>query len=303
MKRTLMIGLFLVILAIVLTVGYVQRREAPQETLVLATTTSLYDTGLLGYLEPGFEETYNVDLRIISAGTGIAIRYAKRGDVDLLLVHCRNREDKFVEAGYGVNRRCLAYNFFLIVGPADDPAGIRGMSPEDAVTRIMEAGINDPQIRFVSRGDDSGTHAREIAIWVSAGHEYEMVRMAGPWYVEAGMGMGATLMMANEKSAHILIDIGTFLAFAGDVDLVPLVEEGDILLNPYGVIAVNPELHPHVNFGMANNFINFLISEETQQIMGEFGVAEHGRPLFFPIAGKCAEIGCPTGSECVKPAS
>ncbi len=220
----------------------------------------------------------------------------------MLLVHDRAREDKFVEDGYGVNRRCIAYNFFLIVGPADDPAGVRGMSPEDAVTRLMEAGIKDSQIRFVSRGDDSGTHAMEIAIWVSAGHDYEMVRRSGPWYVEAGAGMGATLRMANEKSAHTLVDIGTFLAFAGELDIVPLVEEGEILFNPYGVIAVNPQLHPHVNFEMANNFINFLLSEETQQRIGEFGVAEHGRPLFFPLAGDCQRKWCPTWEECLLPA-
>lgn len=282
--------------------GYAEKVGASGEKLRLATTTSLYDTGLLVYLEPIFEERHNVDLHIISAGTGIAIRFAERGDVDVLLVHCRSREDKFVAAGYGVNRRCIAYNFFLIVGPADDSAGIRGMSPEDAATKIMEAGIKDPQIRFVSRGDDSGTHAREIAIWVSAGHDYEMVRVSGPWYIEAGAGMGATLRMANEKSAHTLIDIGTFLAFAGDVDLVPLVEEGDILFNPYGVIAVNPEVHPHVNFEMTNNFINFLISDEIQRIIGEFGVKEHGRPLFFPLAGDCKRKGCPTYCECAKPA-
>jgi len=303
-KRTLMIWLFGValVLVIVVLVGYVQSREAPpKEPLLLSTTTSLYDTGLLGYLEPIFEERYDVDLRIISAGTGIAIRYAMRGDVDVLLVHDRAREDKFVVDGYGVNRRCVAYNYFLIVGPADDPAGIRGMSPEDAVTRIMEAGINDPQIRFVSRGDASGTHAREKAIWASAGHNFEMVRISGPWYVEAGAGMGATLRMANEKSAYTLVDIGTFLAFAGDVDLVPLVEEGDILLNPYGVIAVNPKLHPHVNFKMANNFINFLMSEEIQDKIGRFGTVD-GRPLFHPVAGDCKRIGCPTWEECLLPA-
>ncbi|MBA2124170.1 hypothetical protein B9J78_04455 [bacterium Unc6] len=236
---------------------------------------------------------------MISAGTGIAIRYAERGDVDMLLVHDRVREDRFVKDGYGVNRRCIAYNHFLIVGPADDPAGIRGMSPENAVTRIMGAGMKDPKIQFVSRGDSSGTHTREKLIWKSAGYNVEMVRDSGKWYVEAGKGMGATLVMASEKSAHTLIDIGTFLAFAGDVNLVPLVEEGDTLLNPYGAIAVNPELHPHVNFKMANNFIRFLISPETQQIIGEFGIKEHGRPLFFPLAGNCKKIGCPTWKKCL----
>ncbi|MFW0859837.1 MAG: substrate-binding domain-containing protein [Dehalococcoidia bacterium] len=300
-NRILLMSVVMLLALSLVAAGCPRPAVEPPGVLVLSTTTSLYDTGLLGYLEPIFEERYNMDLRIISAGTGIAIRYAMRGDVDVLLVHDRAREDKFVEDGYGVNRRCLAYNFFLIVGPADDPAGIRGMSPEDAITRIMEAGIKDPQIRFVSRGDDSGTHAREIAIWVSAGHDYEMVRISGPWYVEAGAGMGATLRMTNEKSAHTLIDIGTFLAFAGEVDIVPLVEEGAILFNPYGVIAVNPELHPHVNFEMANNFINFLMSPEIQQKIGEFGVVD-GRSLFSPLARDCKRKGCPTWEECLLPA-
>ncbi len=302
MNKKLTVLVAMIMLSGMLITGCVEMPTEEPEVLILATTTSLYDTGLLVHLEPIFEDKHNVDLQIISAGTGIAIRHGEDGDVDVLLVHDRAREDAFVEAGYGVNRRCIAYNYFLIIGSKDDPAGIRGMSPEDAVTRIMEAGIKDPQVRFVSRGDDSGTHAREIAIWVSAGHDYEMVRMSGPWYVEAGAGMGATLRMANEKSAYTLVDIGTFLAFAGDVDLVPLVEVGELLFNPYGVIAVNPELHPHVNFEMANNFINFLMSPESQQIIGEFGVVD-GRPLFFPLASDCQRKGCPTWELCKTSAS
>lgn len=291
----------MIMLSGMITAGCIEIPVEEPKVLVLATTTSLYDTGLLRYLEPEFEEKYNVDLRIISTGTGIALRFAERGDVDILLVHDRVREDKFVEAGYGVNRRCIAYNYFLIVGPLDDPAGIKDMSPEDAFTRLMDG--KNPEIQFVSRGDGSGTHAREKLIWKSAGYDHEVVRDSGPWYVEAGAGMGATLVMANEKSAYTLVDIGTFLAFAGELDLVPLVEAGDILLNVYGVIAVNPEMHPHVNIEMANNFINFLISYEAQKVIGEFGVDEHGRPLFYPVAGKCIEIGCPTWGECAKPAN
>ncbi len=303
MKRNIStIILAVIMMASMITLGCPVPDEVPIEVLMLATTTSLYDTGLLGYLEPMFEERYGVDLRIISAGTGIALEHAMRGDVYVLLVHDRAREDKFVEDGYGVNRRCVAYNYFLIVGPADDPAGIKDLIPEDALSRIMEEGKKHPEkVQFVSRGDGSGTHARERLIWKSAGYDAEMLRDSGAWYVEAGKGMGATLRMANEKSAHTLIDIGTFLAFAGEVDLVPLVEEGDILLNPYGVIAVNPELHPHVNFEMANNFINFLMSEEIQDKIGRFGVVE-GRSLFYPVAGDCKRLGCPTWEECLLPA-
>lgn len=302
MKKAMAV-LITMVTAAVITVGYVDKAEAgSRDKLTLATTTSLYDTGLLGHLKPMFEKKYNVDLHIISAGTGKAIRFAKAGDVDLLLVHCRAREDKFVADGYGVNRRCIAYNNFLIVGPPGDPATVKGMSPEDAVRTIKKKGIEDLKIRFVSRGDDSGTHAREQSIWRSAGYDYEAVRAAGPWYIESGRGMGATLMMTNEKSAYTVVDIGTFLAFKGDIDLVPIVEEGDILLNPYGVIAVNPERHLHVNFKMANNFINFLMSDDVQKAIGEFGLKEYGRPLFFPIVGGCREIGCPTWEECAKPA-
>ncbi len=268
-----------------------------RETLILATTTSLYDTGLLEELELKFEEKYDVDLRIISVGTGIALSFAERGDVDVLIIHDRVREDKFVEEGYGINRRCIAYNYFLIVGHENDPANIKDLSPEDAFTKIMEA-----KSSFVSRGDNSGTHVRERLIWKSAGYDYETIRKSGTWYVEAGSGMGATLTMANEKAAYTLVDIGTFLAYKYKLDLVSLVDEGDILLNVYAVIAVNPERHPHANIGMTNNFINFLMSNETQQMIGEYGVEKYKRPLFYPAAnGKCEVIGCPTFEECAKP--
>lgn len=277
----------------------------PREPLRLATTTSLYDTGLLRHLEPIFEERYNLDLHIISAGTGRAIRHAKDGDVCVLLVHERGLEDAFVDAGYGINRRCIAYNHFLIIGPSGDPANARNMTPADALAKIKEAGMQDPgQVRFVSRGDDSGTHLREIAIWTAGGHDYavDIRGRAGAWYIEAGAGMGATLRMANEKSAYTLVDIGTFLAFVGKLDLVPIVEEGEGLLNPYGVIAVNPEKHPHVNIEMANAFIAFLMSDEIQREIHEFRVEEHGgRHLFYRIAGRCEEIGCPTSELCKKP--
>ncbi|MFC1786794.1 substrate-binding domain-containing protein [Halobacteriota archaeon] len=278
--------------------------QEQKQTLMLATTTSLYDTGLLDELKPIFEEQYNADLRMVYAGTGKALEYGQRGDVDVLTIHDRTREDKFVADGNGINRRCFAYNYFLIVGSGSDPAGVKGMTPEDAVRTIMEKGKDNPKIQFVSRGDNSGTHAKEKKVWASAGLDYEEVRNSGTWYVEAGSGMGSTLVMANEKSAYTLADIGTFLAFKGDVELVPIVEEGDILLNVYGVIAINPEKHPYTNITMANNFINFLTSEEAQQIIAEYGVEEHGRPLFYPLSGgACEELfGCPTSEECSTPA-
>jgi len=247
----------------------------------VATTTSLYDTGLWGYLEPMFEEQYNVELDIMYAGTGKALEYGRRGDVDVIVIHSKAHEEKFVAEGYGVMRVPFAYNYFLIVGPAADPAGIKGMSPEDAFKKLMEIGGGS----FVSRGDDSGTHSKEKAIWEEAGFDYETVRKAGKWYIESGSGMGLTLMMASEKQAYTLTDMGTFLAYKGKLDLVSIVDKGDILLNVYSVIAINPEKHPKTNIDMANNLISFLTSPEIQEFIGNYGVEEYGMQLFILCAG------------------
>ncbi len=253
----------------------------PVERMRVATTTSLYDTGLWGHLEPMFEKEFNVELDIIYAGTGIALAWGRRGDVDVIATHAKAYEKKFVAEGYGVQRVVFAYNYFLIVGPPADPAGIKGLSPEAAFKRLMETGLG----RFVSRGDASGTHGKEKAIWRGAGYDYEAVRRAGKWYIEAGRGMGPTLLMASEKQAYTLVDMGTFLAFGGEVDLVPLVDEGAILLNVYSAIAINPERHPKTNIEMANNLIEFLTSPEIQELIGNYGVEEFGMPLFIPCAG------------------
>ena len=252
-----------------------------QERLRVATTTSLYDTGLWGYLEPMFEEEYGVEVDILSAGTGIAIEYGRRGDVDVITVHAKSKEEAFVADGYGVERVPFAYNYFLIVGPADDPAGIKDMTPEDAFKTLYETGSGV----FVSRGDESGTHSKEKAIWAGAGYDYEEVRAAGDWYVEGGKGMGATLLMASEMEGYTLTDMGTFLSYKGDIELVPIVDEGDILLNVYSVIAVSPESDPKTNIEMANNLIAFLTSPEIQELIGEYGVDEYGMQLFVPCAG------------------
>lgn len=280
--------------------GYANKPE--KEILRLATTTSLYESGLLSKLELIFEKRYNVDLHIISAGTGIAMRHGMDGDVDVILVHDRDREDAFVKNGYGVNRRCIAYNFFLIVGPNSDPAGIKGMAISDAFVKLMERGIKQPnEIKFVSRGDDSGTHFREIEIWRKAGKNYNDVKGSGIWYIETGAGMGATLRMANEKSAYTLVDTGTFLSFVGKLGLVPIIKEGEELFNPYGLIAVNPVRHPHVNFEMAINFINFLMADDIQKVIGEFKYNEHRGSLFYPLAKDCKRMGCKTWELCKTP--
>jgi tungstate transport system substrate-binding protein len=247
----------------------------------MATTTSLYDTGLWGYLEPIFEEEYNIELDILYAGTGKALEYGRRGDVDIITVHSKAREEQFIAEGYGMQRVPFAYNYFLIVGPSFDPAGIRGLSPEEALKKLMTTGSGN----FVSRGDDSGTHAKEKAIWREAGYDYEAIRNAGPWYIEAGSGMGPALMMASEKQAYTLTDMGTYLSFKNKLELVPLVDTGDILLNVYSAIAVNPEKVPGVNIDMANNLIGFLTSPEVQGFIGNYGIKEYGRQLFTPYAG------------------
>lgn len=252
-----------------------------QERLRVATTTSLYDTGLWGYLEPMFEEEYDVELDVLYAGTGIALEYGRRGDVDVITVHSKSREEEFVSEGYGVERVPFAYNYFLVVGPSGDPANIKGMTPEEAFTRLAEDGAAS----FVSRGDDSGTHGKEKAIWASAGYDYEAIRSAGQWYIEAGRGMGATLLMASEEQAYTLTDMGTFLSYQGQIELLPIVDEGSILLNVYSAIACNPEKNSKVNLEIATNLVNFLTSSEIQELIGDYGFEEYGMQLFTPCAG------------------
>jgi tungstate transport system substrate-binding protein len=231
-------------------------------------------------------------VKIISAGTGKALEYGSRGDVDVMMVHDRTREDQFMADGYGTNRKVFAYNYFVIVGPESDPARIAGMQPEEAFTTIKEKGATDPLVIFVSRGDDSGTHGKEKAIWQSAGFDYAQdIQGSDPWYVEAGSGMGATLVLANEKQAYTLSDIGTFLAYQGDLEIEPLVDEGDILLNIYSAMQINLETFPDVNSTLAKEWINFMISDEIQDEIGNFRVAEFGRPLFFPAKGEWEKIG------------
>jgi len=262
----------------------------------IATTTSLYDTGLWNYLEPIFEKKEKVEMDIIYAGTGIALEYGRRGDVDALVVHDPAAEDKFIAEGYGINRRYFAYNYFIILGPAADPAGIKGLTPEAAFKKIYEAGKADPaKVKFVSRGDNSGTHSKEKLIWKAAGYDYADVQKAGPWYVEAGKGMGPCLLMANEQGSYILADISTSLAYKGKLALVTLVEKGDLFLNVYAAMAINPsKITTARMLPTANAFINWLMSDEVQDIIGNYGLAEYGRSLFYPLkGGGCQEKGCP----------
>ncbi|MGB9902267.1 substrate-binding domain-containing protein [Methanothrix sp.] len=275
--------LFVVLLLCTLSVG-----GTTDERLRIATTTSLYDTKLLDALESRFEEEYGIALDIISGGTGFALEQGRRGDVDLLLVHDKDREREFIDDGYGTERRCFAYNYFYIVGPAGDPAGIRGRNASEAFRRIADAGEMNPNVQFVSRGDNSGTHARERLLWKSAG-----IEPSGRWYLESGQGMGATLIMADEKRAYTLTDMSTYMAFAGNLSLVPLVTESDELLNVYAAIPVSASKH----LDLAERFVEFLLSQEVQEIIANYGKNIYGRALFYPAAGHCAEIGC-DAAEC-----
>jgi tungstate transport system substrate-binding protein len=272
--------------------------HAAETRFKIATTTSLYDTGLWYYLEPLFENKADVEMDIIYAGTGIALEYGRRGDVDAVVVHDPAAEDKFIADGYGINRRYFAYNFFLIAGPPDDPAGIEGLTATEAFKKIYEAGMNNPDsVKFISRGDNSGTHSKEKLIWSKAGFNYADVQNSGKWYIEAGKGMGPTLLMANEEMAYVLADISTFLAYTKKTNLaiVPIVEEDPVFLNVYAVMAINPDTTNVTHLDIANEFINWLISPEVQDIIGTYGKAEYGRPLFFPLSdGSCQMEGCPS---------
>lgn len=259
-----------------------------RQTLVVATTTSLFDTGLLDEVEVQFEAKHNIDLYFISVGTGIAIKFAQRGDADMILVHSPLDELSFLEGGYGVNRKIIAYNFFEIVGPYNDPAEINGLSPTKALAKIASVGRNS-LAGWVSRGDNSGTHSKEKALWAAAGFNWVEIRDETSWFTETGSGMGNTLKVANQLNAYTLADKGTFLAYANvDPSIVPnlveLVTQGSQLLNVYSAIAVNQSLHPQANFEGATAFTEYLLSEEGQQLIREFGKDEYGQNLFNAAA-------------------
>jgi tungstate transport system substrate-binding protein len=242
--------------------------------LVLATTTSTQDSGLLDVILPDFEAQAKVDVDVIAVGTGQSLKLGEDGNADVVLVHARNLEDAFMEAGHGVRREDVMYNDFVIVGPPDDPAGIQGSATAaEAFSKIAEAGAP-----FISRGDESGTHNKELAVWAEAGIEPE-----GDWYIASGQGMGAVLTMANEQQAYTLSDRATYLARTLEgTDLVILVEGDPVLFNPYGVIAVNPEKNPAIQGDLANQFIDWIISLPVQEQIEQFGVEEFGQSLFVP---------------------
>lgn len=248
--------------------------ETGSKKLILATTTSTQDSGLLDYLLPDFEKTYGVKIDVIAVGTGQAITLGQDGNADILLVHARAREDEFMANGHGVRREDVMYNDFVILGPADDPAGIKGMGvAADAFKKLAES-----QSTFVSRGDDSGTHTKEKSIWAKAG-----IEPSGDWYVSAGQGMGEVLTMAEEQQAYTLSDRATYLSRTlQDLKLVVLVDGDPMLFNPYGVIAINSDKNPGIQLELANQFIDWLISAPVQEKIAAFGKDKFGQSLFVP---------------------
>lgn len=260
-------------IAVALLLAVAALAPAQSGRLRLSTTTSTDNSGLLGFIIPPFEKKTGLKVDVIAVGTGKALALGQNGDVDVVLVHARSEEDKFVAAGHGVNRRDVMHNDFIILGPAADPAGVKGLKDAAEALRRIAA----KQASFVSRGDESGTHVKEKELWAKVG-----VKPEGRWYKEAGQGMGEVIVMSDNLGGYTLADRGTWLSMKRKVGLQILVEGDPVLFNPYGVIAVNPAKHPHANYDGAMAFIAWLTSREGQQLIANFKV--DGDVLFFPDA-------------------
>ena len=258
-------------------------QAAPAEkTVILATTTSTQDSGLLDVLIPVFEKKTGYFVKTIAVGSGQAMAMGQKGEADVLLVHSPDAEKKFVSEGFGGNRRLVMHNDFVVLGPQNDPARIKGL--KSAVEAFRK--ISTTQALFISRGDNSGTDAKEKSIWKAAG----ITGQGQKWYQETGLGMGQTLNVASEKKAYALADRGTYLALKKSLGLDILTEGDAILLNIYHVIDVNPAKWPKVNVAGGKAFADFMVSPDTQAVIKVFGVEKFGAPLFFPDAGKNAEM-------------
>jgi tungstate transport system substrate-binding protein len=268
MKKTILLT-FLLILSVV-------GSAFAQSEIICSSTTSTENSGLFGYILPMFEKKTGIKVKVVARGTGAAIEMGKRGDADVAFVHAKEQELKAVEEGFFVNRHDVMYNDFVIIGPADDPAKIKGMkTAAEALKKISAASL------FVSRGDNSGTHTKELSLWKKVGMEPKGQK----WYLEVGQGMEKTQRIANEKRAYTLTDRGTWLATKDKdkLEMVIVLEGDPVLFNQYGIMAVNPEKHKHVKYKEATEFINWLISKEGQQAIASFKDAL-GNQLFYPNA-------------------
>jgi tungstate transport system substrate-binding protein len=269
---SLVIGFSILVLS-----GAVSGQEPKKKDVILATTTSTVDSGLLDLLVPIFEKKTGYRVKTIAVGTGQALAMGEKGEADVLLVHAPQAEKKLLDKGIARNYRLVMHNDFIIIGPAEDPEKIKGKSPVDAFKSIFESGAV-----FVSRGDDSGTNKMERALWKKAGLDPKQSK----WYLESGQGMGATILMASEKRAYTLSDRGTYLSQKPNINLDILCEGDPSLKNIYHVMEINPAKFSKVNADGAKAFGDFMTSPETQLLIGEFGKDKFGQPLFFPDAGK-----------------
>lgn len=278
MKKVLSVLLsVLMVFSLVACSQGAEKTPTPENpTIRVSTTTSVNDSGLLPYLLPYFEEQTGYKVEVQSAGTGAALQKAKDGNADLVLVHAKASEEEFISEGYGVERLPFMYNFFVIVGPADDPAGIKGSA--DAAEAFKK--IADSKSNFVSRGDDSGTHKAELKIW---GKDNTPDAETDKWYISAGQGMGACLTMASEKNAYCLTDKATFLSMKNDLKSEILISESDDLKNTYSLIAVNPEKIDGLNVDGANALIEWMTGDEAKKLIAQYGQEEYGEPLFYLI--------------------
>jgi tungstate transport system substrate-binding protein len=253
----------------------VEEKESPK-TLRLTTTTSVNDSGLLEYLRPYILEEANINLEIVSLGSGAALEAGKRGDADVLLVHSPTAEKSFVDEGYGIKRSTFMYNFFVIVGPASDPAQIKNSSASEALKKIES--VKSP---FISRGDNSGTHSKEKSLWKLAGLDADVISKDTSFYVSAGSGMGATLIMASEKQAYTLTDLATYLSMKAQLSLDVIVSESPDLRNDYSIIVINPDKVSNVDVDTAKKFENWMLSERALDLIAEYGKETYGEALFF----------------------
>jgi tungstate transport system substrate-binding protein len=265
-------------LVLVIVLGAAAGRAAAEDrSIVVASTTSTQDSGLFGYLLPIFKAKTGIEVRVIAQGTGQALDTARRGDADVVFVHAKAQEEKFLAEGFGVKRFDVMYNDFVLIGPKSDPAGIKGKDIESALKTIREKAAP-----FVSRGDRSGTHTAELALWKQAG--IDIVTAKGPWYREIGQGMGAALNTANAMNAYVLSDRGTWISFENRGGLDIVVEGDKRLFNQYGVMLVNPEKYPSVKKKLGQAFVDWLISAEGQAAIAGYRIG--GQQLFFPNAEK-----------------
>ncbi len=251
---------------------------AEERSIIVASTTSTQDSGLFGHILPLFKEKTGIDVKVVAQGTGQALDTARRGDADVVFVHAKAQEEKFLEEGFGIKRFDVMYNDFVLVGPKSDPAGVAG--GKDIVAALKA--IEQKQAPFVSRGDKSGTHSAELKLWKDAGIDIDAAR--GPWYREIGQGMGAALNTAAAMNAYVLSDRGTWLSFKNRGDLEIAVEGDKRLFNQYGVMLVNPAKHPNVKADLGQAFVDWLISPQGQQAIAAYKIG--GQQLFFPNAGK-----------------